>query len=161
MKCQRCPQPASVHLTERRQGERLELHLCAACAQQAGLDLPQSPPDLKLDAVVDHLIATHVGELVGKLAQLVCPACGTHYMEFRTHGRLGCPQDYRVFASGLAGILPRYHGASRHVGKRPRGAARRDGRLELRAQLREAVAREDYEQAARLRDQLRAQETQS
>jgi protein arginine kinase activator len=52
-------------------------------------------------------------------------------------------------------MLLRYHGATRHVGK---SARRREGapeRLRLRTQLRAAIAREDYEQAARLRDLLR------
>ena len=52
-------------------------------------------------------------------------------------------------------LLQRYHGATRHVGK---VARRREGagqRLRLRTRLREAIAREDYEEAARLRDLLR------
>lgn len=158
MTCQHCAKPASVHLTERRKGERREIHLCASCARKAGLALPESPPNLALDAVVQDLIVANVGELVGELAQIVCPACGLKYMEFRASGRFGCPEDYRVFAVGLSGILSRYHGASRHVGKSPRRRARASERLRLRAQLKAAVAREDYEEAARLRDELKAEE---
>lgn len=155
MICQRCKNEASVHLTERKGGKRQELHLCMACAKKAGLALPESPPNLALDAVVQSLIVAHVGELVGELAELACPDCGIKFMEFRAQGRLGCPQDYRVFGRGLLPLIQRVHGATRHVGK---GARKRPGaiqRLRLRSQLREAVAREDYEEAARLRDQLR------
>ncbi len=120
--------------------------------------MPESPPNLALDAVVQDLIIANVGELVGELAQIVCPACGLKYMEFRASGRFGCPEDYRLFAMGLSRILSRYHGASRHIGKSPR--PRRGGaeRLRLRSELKAAVAREDYEAAARLRDQLKAEE---
>jgi protein arginine kinase activator len=155
MMCQRCQKEASVYLTEPIEGQRRELHLCQACARKAGLSLPESPPNLALDAVVQSLIVANVGELVGELAELSCPDCGIKFMEFRAVGRLGCPHDYRVFAAGLVPLMQRFHAASRHVGK----VARRHGgsahRLRLRTQLREAVSREDYEEAARLRDLLR------
>jgi protein arginine kinase activator len=161
MRCQRCQKEATVHLTEPVKGQRRELHLCPHCARKAGLSLPESPPNLALDAVVQSMIVAHVGELVGELAERTCPDCGIKFMEFRAGGRLGCPQDYRVFAAGLLPLIQRYHGATRHVGK---AARRREGagrRLRLRTRLREAIAREDYEEAARLRDQLRSEDTQA
>ena len=161
MICQRCNNEASVHLTERVGGKRQELHLCMACARKAGLPLPESPPNLALDAVVQSLIVAHVGELVGELAELACPDCGIKFMEFRAGGRLGCPQDYRVFAAGLLPLIQRYHGATRHVGKTARPAAGAGDRLRLRTRLREAIAREDYEEAARLRDRLRPKDQQA
>jgi len=155
MTCQRCQDEASVHLTETVDGRRRQLHLCAACAGKAGVLPDESPPALKLDAVVNELIVAHVGELVSELAGLTCPDCGLKFMEYRARGRLGCPNDYRVFAPGLLPLLGRAHGATRHVGKaaRPRRAAA--DRLRLRTRLRDAVSREDYEEAAKLRDQLR------
>jgi protein arginine kinase activator len=157
MRCQRCQKEASIHLTEPLEvkGERRELHLCPTCARKAGLSLPESPPKLALDAVIQGLIVAHVGELVGELAELTCPDCGIKFMEFRAGGRLGCPQDYRVFAAGLLPQIQRYHGATRHVGKAARCVEGAGHRLRLRTRLREAIAREDYEEAARLRDKLR------
>ncbi len=155
MICQRCQNEASVHLTERVDGRRRELHLCVACARKAGLVLPETPPDLGLDSVVQSLISKHVGELVGELAELSCPDCGVRYMDFRVGGRLGCPNDYKVFSRGLLPLLQRFHGATRHVGKRARPRPEAAQRLRLRSRLREAVALEDYEEAARLRDRLR------
>jgi protein arginine kinase activator len=161
MRCQRCQKEASVHLTERIKGQRREFHLCQTCARKAGLSLPESPPNLALDAVVQSLIVAHVGELVGELAELTCPDCGIKFMEFRAGGRLGCPQDYKVFAAGLVPLVQRYHGTTRHVGKTARRRAGGGHRLRLRTRLREAIAREDYEEAARLRDQLRPKDNQA
>lgn len=155
MMCQRCQNEASVHLTERVDGRRRELHLCVACARKSGLVPPETPPDLGLDAVVQSLISKHVGELVGELAELSCPDCGVKYMDFRVGGRLGCPNDYKVFGHALLPLLQRFHGATRHVGKRARPRPEAARRLRLRSRLREAVALEDYEEAARLRDRLR------
>lgn len=147
-----------MHLTETCDGRRRELHLCVPCARKAGLVPPEAPPLLALDAVVNSLIVAHVGELVGALAQLACPHCGMKFMEFRTGGRLGCPHDYQVFHRGLLPLLHRAHGATRHVGKIPDRRSDPSPRLQMRAELREAIAREDYELAARLRDQLRQKE---
>ncbi len=158
MTCQRCPEEASVHLVETVEGRRRELHLCVACARDAGLAPPQAPDPEVLDEVVQGLIVAHVGELVGELAKKTCPICGLRFMEFRADGRLGCPHDYAVFSAGLQPLLRRTHGASRHVGKVPRRRPEAGSRLRLRAQLREAVAREDYEEAARLRDTLRTED---
>jgi len=159
MICQRCQNEASVHLTERVGGKRQELHLCVGCARKAGLALPDSAPDLGLESVVQSLIVQHVGGLVGELAELACPDCGTRYMDYWTDGRLGCPQDYRVFNKGLLPSIQRFQGATRHVGKTARLRPAAVHRLRLRSQLREAVAREDYEEAARLRDQIRLKDT--
>jgi len=117
--------------------------------------LPESPPNLALDAVVQSLIVANVGELVGELAEMSCPDCGIKFMEFRAGGRLGCPQDYWAFSKGLMPLLQRYHGTTRHVGKRARRHEGAMDRLRLRTRLREAIAREEYEEAARLRDLLR------
>jgi protein arginine kinase activator len=155
MICQRCDEEASVHLTELIDGRPHEFHLCAPCARKAGLSLPESPPELALDAVVQGLIVAHVGELVGELANLKCPECGLKFMEFRARGRLGCPNDYGVFARGLLPLVQRAHGATRHVGKVARRRRAVSERLRLRSRLREAIAHENYEQAALLRDQLR------
>lgn len=161
MTCQRCPEEATVHLTESVEGEVREIHLCGPCAKAAGLPMPKLPPELALDAVLNGLILANVGELVGDLAQRSCPLCGLRFMEFRTAGRLGCPHDYQAFDRGLTPLIRQAHGASRHVGKTPR--RRRPGdptqTLRLRAELREAVAHEDYEQAARLRDQIRQKDS--
>lgn len=121
--------------------------------------MSDSPPKLALDAVVQSLIVANVGELANELAEMVCPDCGIKYMEFRSGGRLGCPLDYWVFSKGLTPLLQRFHGATRHVGK---VARRREGaieRLRMRTRLREAIAREEYEEAARLRDLLRQKDT--
>lgn len=157
MKCQLCPKPASVHLTKIINKKVTELHLCAECA--AAQQIP-SLGDLSLSAILQSLIGQHVGPLSEELSRLTCPVCGLKYMEFRRDGRLGCPADYGVFHAGLEPILKRVHRSVRHVGKVPsRLRAHGPGELlDLRQQLRRAIDREAYEEAARLRDQIREKE---
>jgi protein arginine kinase activator len=159
MKCQSCSQPATVHLTDIVQGQKKELHLCQACAEQQQLLKHQ---ELNLSAILQTVIGQHVSQLSDDLARLTCPACGIKYMEFRAEGRLGCPHDYVVFRTGLEPLLQRIHRAARHVGKSPRHGGHHAARLAelvtLRQQLRAAVEAEAYEEAARLRDLLRQKE---
>ncbi len=156
MTCQRCSNKASVHLTETVDGRRREQHLCASCAREAGLALPPEAPSFGLEKVVENLILANVGELVGELAAMRCPGCGLGFMQFRAEGRLGCPRDYDIFRKGLLPLIARVQGTTRHVGKVPRRQPKTShDRLQIRSRLRTAIAQEDFELAARLRDELR------
>jgi protein arginine kinase activator len=157
MKCQYCSNPATVHLTNIVNKQKKSLHLCQACAEKQQLVAQQ---ELNLPAILQTLLGQHLGPASDELARLTCPACGVKYMEFRAEGRLGCPHDYEVFRAGLVPLLQRIHRAERHVGKRPRRrpTALQAQIVELRSKLRAAVAAEDYEEAARLRDLIRQKE---
>jgi protein arginine kinase activator len=158
MKCQLCPKPATVHFTKVVNKKVTELHLCQSCAEQQQIP---SLGDLSLSAILQSLIGQHVGPLSERLSRLTCPTCGLKYMEFRKHGRLGCPADYAAFRAGLEPILQRVHRSIRHVGKVPR-RRRPDGTeselLDLRQRLRQAVKEEAFEEAAKIRDLIREKE---
>ena len=159
MKCQSCSNLATVHLTDIVAGQKKELHLCQACAEQKQLIKNQ---ELNFPAILQNLIGQHVGQLTDALARLTCPACGIKYMEFRAEGRLGCPNDYEVFRVGLEPLLQRLHRSLRHKGKTPRhgpslGKTSAEV-IELRNRLRQAVETEAYEEAAQLRDLIRQKE---
>jgi protein arginine kinase activator len=82
--------------------------------------------------------------------------------DFRQRGRLGCPKDYEIFGAQLRDLLERIHGASRHVGRSPNSdeaAILRRKRLdELQQELASAIRDEAYEQAAKLRDEIKSLE---
>ena len=93
---------------------------------------------------------------------LTCPNCGMSYADFQQTGKIGCSVCYGTFRRQLEPLLRRIHGTSTHSGKIPR---RSGGTLELkqeikrlRGELKEKVAQEEYEEAARLRDEVRALE---
>ena len=174
MTCQRCGQhPATVHLTDVLNKVRRVQHICEACARSHQLlptpDDPAQP--LNLPALVQLVFgATPPGVDADAPAApddlgagLVCPACGLKYSEFRAEGRIGCPHDYDVFRVPLLPLLERIHRNTRYSGKVPRaagGPARpAEAAPALEARLRQAVAAEDYEAAATIRDTIRAQES--
>jgi protein arginine kinase activator len=90
---------------------------------------------------------------------LRCPTCGFTHADFKKSGRLGCPDCYNSFAEGLEGVLKTMHKGTRHLGKTPirmrhsRDLEERIGVLQKR--LEKAVAQEDFETAAMVRDELK------
>ena len=156
MKCQYCGRAATVHLTETIvDKQKRELHLCDGCAREQQL-IPDGPtPQLNLQALVQLILGQ---PQAADPAGLTCPACGLKYAAFRADGRLGCPDDYDAFRPALEPLLERIHRGTRHDGKAPRAAARRAELADLRERLAAAVTAEHYEEAARIRDRIRAKE---
>jgi protein arginine kinase activator len=159
MKCQLCSNPATMHLTRMINKQKLEIHLCEACAREQNL-IPSPPQELNIPALLQLVLGQLPVPVKVSQADLVCPECGTPYAHFRAQGRLGCPHDYEAFRSLLEPLLERVQSnAIRHAGKVPRRYARRmrvAQKAELVARLQAAVSAERYEEAAQLRDAIRA-----
>jgi protein arginine kinase activator len=83
-----------------------------------------------------------------------CPACGFAIADYADHQQLGCAACYTAFARQLAGPIRSWHGTNRHVARSADAGAAAQ-RADLDRRLRDAVAAERFEEAARLRDHLR------
>ncbi len=170
MICQICQKnPASVHVTEivetkaadaaaaEAVREVHEQHLCESCA--ATIDLPHAPALKKTPADIWKLLQISAQQ-TRKRGGPSCPDCGMSLDEFRKKGRLGCARDYEVFKAHIGDLLERVHGARAHVGRVPGGSetdSLRSQRLTmLKQQLEDAIRAEAYENAARLRDEIKA-----
>jgi protein arginine kinase activator len=163
MLCELCKQAqATVHLTEIINDQMSELHLCEACANQKGTQVEShfGLSDL-LSGLADFGKTQEAEETVSK----ACPNCGMTYEDFRKVGRLGCSECYPTFKRNLGNLLKRIHGSSLHLGKspvrliKPAKIAKTD-LLELKRKLERAIEVEEFEEAARLRDQIRHLEQQ-
>lgn len=160
MKCQICDNPATVHLTDLVNKKKRELHLCERCARERNL-IPDPPgPQLDLKALL-KLFMNHPYAQPGESPEEIepergsaCEICGMTLAEFKAEGRLGCQHDYEALRSTLEPLLERIHRAVAHAGKAPRDVRVR----EWKKQMQKAVAAEDYEEAARLRDLIRQAE---
>ena len=161
MKCERCGErDAVVHLHQVAGGEVTKVHLCESCAAEQGIATPEGIAKTPLGQLLAAM-GKPSEELAGEPGETEsCKHCGATLDDFRATGRLGCPECWQVFAGPLRGLLRRIHGATHHRGEqylRP-GDAAPDGRAvtrDLRARLQEAVAHENFELAAELRDRLR------
>ncbi|HZT22604.1 MAG TPA: UvrB/UvrC motif-containing protein [Verrucomicrobiae bacterium] len=158
MICSICKEkPATVHLTQIVGDKMQKLDLCEACAKAKGLNDPTGFSLADAD-VLFGLGASQELESAGG-AELKCPRCGFTQADLKKSGRLGCPECYRTFAEGLAGLLKTMHKGTRHVGKAPEALrASRDHADRLRTlqkKLAKAIEEENFEEAAQLRDQIR------
>jgi protein arginine kinase activator len=121
-----------------------------------GAIVPSSPPTGGLTVVRDKSQMP--------IDPAICPVCGLTWNNFKQTGLMGCPHDYQMYESKLLPLLKRaQEGAGEHVGKVPRKKQTQENdrqvtSLRLRRELQKAIDAENYEQAARLRDQLRTLE---
>lgn len=153
-KCQKCNNPATLHITEvLAESQFEELHLCEQCANKYLCE-----PSQKSGAGKGGVGEVREGD-EGLFNQTECPHCGIKFVEFRNTGRLGCPHDYQAFREELLPLLENIHGEVRHCGKVPRRLPQNKETLselmQLRNRLKQAVIKEDYEEAATLRDRIR------
>jgi len=158
MKCECCHEnEATVHLTQVVNGEVKKLNLCQSCAEANGVSL-------KMPVSITEILLglggkKPAGETPARF-ELTCKRCQLTQSEFKKGGRLGCPECYKAFMGELASVVKAMHHNVQHVGKIPArqgSEARRAAKIAaLQDDIRSAVAKEDYEEAARLRDEISA-----
>lgn len=172
MQCQRCGErPAVIHLTQIVDNSYTEQHLCEACAAQQGIQTEASVAKFPVGDLLASIGKGASAQLPATEATARCVACGATLQDFRETGRLGCARCYETFESPLRTLLRRVHGASRHMGEpyvSPAGdGAPAEGDAatatapdlpRLREQLQRAIEAENFELAARLRDEIRSRE---
>ena len=159
MHCQICKKnEATIHLTEIIDGVRSEMHLCEHCAAEQGVAVKSQIP---INELLSSLLAVQPTDdgLLGPSEKLSCPHCGFTLEQFREEAVLGCPYDYEVFEKALLPLIKKAHdGKTTHCGKVPskipKDTKKQIDISSLRQQLDNAVQKEDYELAAKLRDEI-------
>jgi protein arginine kinase activator len=155
MLCDEClKNTATVHLTTFVNGQVKTVHLCGQCA--AKRKRSASSPGFSFNDFMSAFYDEAEAE------QNVCSKCGTTLDSFKKTGRLGCADCYKVFESSLLPVLRGIHMNVKHTGKHPgervpvemKPSAGTNEKEQLKRKLREAVAVENFEEAARLRDQI-------
>jgi len=135
-----------------------------------------------LASVLGHSV-NNMSDSGMKKTNIVCPSCGMTYNEFLKYSKYGCVDCFKTFSPILESYLKKIQGSCEHTGKVPyrlketvvlpgietapettpettSGAASMGGkglsRIQLlKQQLQQAIADEAYEEAARLRDQIK------
>jgi len=150
-------------------GQKVELHLCQECAFK--IDNPEMLVSLEniFKGFLDQLNTKYFvnSAAPGNPAPVrppakACSRCGMTFNKFKTGGRLGCDVCYQSFAKEVEVLLKNVQGSTRHEGKYPRrmgaGILSKRQVTELRSQLKKSIEEENYEEAARLRDEIKALE---
>ncbi|MBX7247282.1 MAG: UvrB/UvrC motif-containing protein [Candidatus Sumerlaeaceae bacterium] len=171
--------PATVKLIKMVKGTVEELRLCQECAAQNS-PYQKKVSQISLDSILAGLLAEHQkAEGAGHPAEgedLTCPTCGLPFDSYRSSLLLGCSDCYTSFEKYLQADLRKFHGSIVHRGRTPESGpeleatppalppppstpAPRRSPAEVRRRMKEAVEAENYELAAKLRDELRELET--
>jgi len=155
MLCESCGEyESNVHLEHVINGVSREVNLCEECAVKSGININGS---MSLTDILVGLGALE--EVEGGGSEKACPFCHMTVSEFRKTSRLGCAVCYDVFNAELKTLLAGMQKSAKHVGKVPSSGAgptpKNDRLSALEKELSEAVAGEDFEKAARIRDEIR------
>ena len=149
MDCQDCShEEASVVFTQVVDKDKFVFHLCKSCAAKRS-------GEVNSETIAVSTFAFPAEE--EKVADLVCPTCGTTFAELRKSGRFGCADCYEAFDSVLPGVFKQIHGLDLHKTdeEAPGDEALQERKLSvLQEQLDQAVSEEAFEEAAKLRDQI-------
>ncbi len=157
MLCNVCKQnEAKVHLTKIVGDKMQKVDLCEACSKDKGVDDPTSYSDLLLGMSAPAAPAepAPAGEPGVK-----CADCGYTQADFKKAGRFGCSECYAAFGKGLEEMLKTMHKGTRHTGKIPtalqQSRAEAQKLKQLQKRLEKAIAEENFEEAAQLRDEIK------
>ena len=161
MLCQECGKTeAGVHLTQIVNNKKVVLNLCRECAERRGMTgnpLMQVP--FPLAEILSSMMGEGIEKKKGRGAEAKCPGCGFTFSEFSKVGRFGCGQCYEAFRSQVADLLRRIHGSTRHIGRQLSQKMEIDSIVieekRLEDELKKAIASEDFERAARIRDRIK------
>ena len=177
MLCEECGvREATIAMVVRAGGESTTRHLCPECMKRVHQELLGKPIQDLLSGILSAI--SDGDESASPQEDIVCPQCGRSLHEFQRTGRLGCAGCYQAFREQLQPMLLRIHGRAQHAGFQPEAASAAftmaesaaekaanaaaaaaavpDRKAELTRLMAQAVAVEDFETAAQLRDELRA-----
>lgn len=146
---------AIVHYAEIVEGQMKKMNLCETCAADKGVGIHSS------FSIGDLLagLTENPSKIKDPFEQETCPKCKMTYKEFKKKGRLGCSNCYDTFQKPLIPLLEAIHKSEQHAGKIPPKAqeeAESMGKLQrLKEELAAAIRKEDFERAAKLRDEIK------
>ncbi|MBN1351596.1 UvrB/UvrC motif-containing protein [candidate division KSB1 bacterium] len=165
MLCEVCHQKtATVKITQIINDTKKEINLCKACAEKQGLTAPlASFPELFGGLLENILKEGQSGHALETRSDAKCSKCGLTYQAFQQSGLLGCGHCYESFIKELKILLRRIHGSNKHIGDRPvhkRIYMHGPDVEKLRKELQVAIAQEQFEKAAELRDRIHDAERQ-
>jgi len=174
MECQEChKRPATLHFAQVVNGQKTEVHMCETCAKEKGYMASQdegySLHDL-LFGLFNYEPSITPKEQKPQQSkeskECKCPKCGLTFSEFKKIGKFGCATCYYTFSSKLDPIFRRVHsGNTQHQGKIPK---RKGGSLHIKKQiaglkeeLQHLITEEAFEEAAKVRDQIKVLEKEN
>ena len=185
MLCDNCGKnEATVRYTENINGNVRELNLCEECSRKLGIGEMDfnMPIDFSsfLGGFMDDLMTPEIMPMFNSLKSITCDNCGSTFDDIINTGRVGCKDCYSVFEDRLDPIIKKLQGQNRHVGRigkiidskidSKNGVENKTEKSEnekvtdnkeqnklekLQEDLKAAIKEERYEDAAKIRDEIK------
>lgn len=185
MLCDNCgKREANVRYSENINGRKTELNLCEECSKKLGINNIDFSMPIDFSSffgeVMEDFARPEFMPLFNEIKALKCNECGSSYEDIVNTGKLGCGNCYHVFEERLDPIIRRIQGANRHVGRVGKiidnkieqkvsnpinqkedivnntEQSKKQNQLEnLQQQLKQAIKEERYEEAAKIRDEIK------
>ncbi|WP_123054757.1 UvrB/UvrC motif-containing protein [Clostridium sp. JN-1] len=167
MLCESCKKnEATVHITKIINGVKKELNLCEKCANENGefnfvpqIDFFSAPFTFQnvLSGMMDYI--GNSNNTAQYNFNVTCSNCNLNFEEFKRTGLVGCSNCYKNFGSTLIPIIKRVQGNLEHTGKIPKRVGKnlihKNKLLELKNELQKCIDNEEYEKAAKIRDEIK------
>lgn len=185
MLCDNCgKREANVRYSENINGRKKELNLCEECSKKMGITNMNLSIPIDFSSFFGEFMedfeTPEFMPLLNEIKTLKCNNCGSTFENIANTGMLGCGNCYEVFEERLDPIIRRIQGANRHVGRvkkiidskidkklsnestqkenKPKGLekSKKESQLEkLQEELKQAIKEERYEDAAKIRDEIK------
>lgn len=173
MLCQKCNKnEANIHIVKFVNGEKSDMWVCEECAKSISsmpINLSKSSDKSSMQfqdmigAFFDVLdISTNSNNKMNKVLEqkidVICKECSTLLSSFISGRELGCPKCYESFSDEIEKLLEKNQGSSLHTGKIPKRMKNIYDNMseikQLKLEIDELVAKEEYEEAAIIRDKI-------
>lgn len=167
MLCDKChKREAKIYCTEIIDGIKKEQYLCEQCAAEYAsfqMNGEASRKDMPAGSLLSGLLEKGYSNEEKMDGMPRCEGCGMSYSEFLKTGKFGCPKCYGTFGKVFDKSLKQIQGSDTHHGKIPKGFVTSADRAidsiseidKLTLKLQYAIEKEEFEEAARLRDIIR------
>lgn len=181
MLCENCgKREANVRYSENINGVKKEMHLCEECSRKLGITdkmdfrMPSLDFSNFFGSFLEDFSTPDFMPLLNEVKQIKCDSCGSTFEDIINTGRYGCANCYDVFEDRMDPILKKLQGANRHNGRlgkisdnnvkfekkeETKSDNKTDNKLEkLQEDLKQAIKEERYEDAAKIRDEIKKEE---
>lgn len=178
MLCDNCgKREANVRYSENINGRKKELHLCEECSKKLGIENIDFNMPIDFSSFFGGLLedfgTNDFMPLFNEVKQLKCDNCGYTFEDIVNTGKLGCENCYSVFENRLDPIIKKIQGSNKHVGRTGKiidskiseKINNKDSKTEnnkdvskvekLQNDLKKAIKEEKYEEAAKIRDEIK------
>jgi protein arginine kinase activator len=174
MLCENCGEnEANVKYTQIINGVKKQMVLCDKCSKELGISNMDFNMPINLSSFLGEFFGDNEVSLPGfvKDNTLKCEECGMTYDEFIKAGKFGCANCYDTFSSRINPILKNLQGETTHIGRKTKVTKNTLDKEEiiksekedkqkseldiLKEDLKKAIKEERYEDAAKIRDEIK------